>query len=86
MSIYLKLKVTERVKGKCGRRPRYNPERDGRGGIKGGCSPASLCIPFSKRGSRLTQPIATFLKKTRPLGATLEAANMTGARNKPLAD
>jgi hypothetical protein len=32
-----KLKVAERVKAKCGRHPRYNPERDGRGGIKGGC-------------------------------------------------
>lgn len=61
-----KLKVAERVKGKCERHPRYNPERDGRGGIKGGCSPVSLCIPFSKRGSRLTQPTATFLKKTDP--------------------
>ena len=33
-----KLKVAERVKAKCERHPRYNPERDGRGGIKGGCS------------------------------------------------
>jgi hypothetical protein len=33
-----KLKVTERVKAKCNRHPRYNPEREGRGGIKGGCS------------------------------------------------
>jgi hypothetical protein len=32
------LKVSERVKAKCDRHPRYNPERDGRGGIKGGCS------------------------------------------------
>ncbi len=33
-----KLKVSERVKAKCERHPRYNPERDGRGGIRGGCS------------------------------------------------
>jgi hypothetical protein len=33
-----KLKVSERVKAKCERHPRYNPERDGRGGIKEGCS------------------------------------------------
>ena len=33
-----KLKVSERVKAKCDRHPRYNPEREGRGGIKGGCS------------------------------------------------
>jgi hypothetical protein len=33
-----KLKVTERVKGKCSRHPRYNPEKDGRAGIRGACS------------------------------------------------
>jgi hypothetical protein len=33
-----KLKITERVKGKCGRHPRYNPEKDGRAGIRGACS------------------------------------------------
>src|SRR6202044_901777 len=33
-----KLKVSERVKAKCDRHPRYNPEREWRGGIKGGCS------------------------------------------------
>jgi hypothetical protein len=30
-------KVAERVKAKCERHPRYNPEREGRGGIKGVC-------------------------------------------------
>jgi hypothetical protein len=33
-----KLKLTERVKAKCSRHPRYNPEKDGRAGIRGGCS------------------------------------------------
>ena len=33
-----KLKLTERVKAKCCRHPRYNPEKDGRAGIRGGCS------------------------------------------------
>jgi hypothetical protein len=33
-----KLKITERIKAKCERHPRCNPERDGRGGIRGGCS------------------------------------------------
>lgn len=33
-----KLKVTDRVKGKCSRHPRYNPEKDGRAGIRGACS------------------------------------------------
>jgi hypothetical protein len=33
-----KLKITERVKGKCNRHPRYNPKKDGRAGIRGACS------------------------------------------------
>ena len=33
-----KLTVRERVQGKCDRHPRYNPEKGGRAGIKGGCS------------------------------------------------
>jgi len=33
-----KLKITERVKAKCSRHPRYNPVKDGRAGIRGGCS------------------------------------------------
>ena len=32
-----KLKVSERVTAKCGRHPRYNPEKEGRGAIKGAC-------------------------------------------------
>ena len=30
--------IRERVTAKCSRHPRYNPEREGRNGIKGGCS------------------------------------------------
>jgi hypothetical protein len=33
-----KLKLTERVKAKCSRHPRYNPVKDGRAGVRGGCS------------------------------------------------
>ncbi len=33
-----KLKIAERVKAKGERHPGYNPERDGRGSVKGGCS------------------------------------------------
>jgi len=33
-----KLKINERVKGKCSRHTRYNPEKDGRAGIRGACS------------------------------------------------
>lgn len=30
--------IRERVTAKCSRHPRYNPEKEGRSGIKGGCS------------------------------------------------
>ena len=61
-----KLKVAERVKAKCDRHPRYNPERDGRGGIKGGCS---TCFSlYDLHHARLTLDSAhrEFLKKTLP--------------------
>ena len=61
-----KLKVAERVKGKCERHPRYNPERDGRGGIKGGCS---ACFSlYNLQQARLTLDAAhrDFLKKAAP--------------------
>ena len=37
MKLAYKLKVAERLTAKCSRHPRYNPEKEGRGGIKGGC-------------------------------------------------
>jgi hypothetical protein len=46
-----KLKVAERVKAGCNRHPRYNPEREGRGGIKSGCSTCfSLSLIYIRRG------------------------------------
>ena len=61
-----KLKVAERVKGKSERHPRYNPERDGRGGIKGGCS---ACFSlYDLQQARLTLDVAyrDFLRKAVP--------------------
>ncbi len=33
-----KMKIAERVTAKCSHHPRYNPEKNGQGGIRGGCS------------------------------------------------
>jgi hypothetical protein len=33
-----KIKINSRVEAKCDRHIRYNPEKDGRGGIKAGCT------------------------------------------------
>ncbi len=61
-----KLRVTERVKAKCERHPRYNPERDGRGGIKGGC--ATCFSPYDLHQARVTLDSAhrEFLRKALP--------------------
>jgi hypothetical protein len=61
-----KLKVAERVKAKCERHPRYNPERDGRGGIKGGCS--TCFSPFDLHQARLSLDAAhgEFLRRASP--------------------
>lgn len=37
MKLSYKLKIAERLTAKCSRHTRYNPEKDGRAGIKGGC-------------------------------------------------
>ena len=49
-----KLKVAERIKARCERHPRYNPERDGRGGIRGGCS---TCFAHSEDWSWLPRSL-----------------------------
>ena len=48
-----KLKVSERVKAKCDRHPRYNPNAR-RGGIKGGCSTCFSLFDCIRRGYRST--------------------------------
>jgi hypothetical protein len=55
-----KLKVSERVKAKCNRHPRYNPERDGRGGIQGGCSTCFSLFAYIRRGYRWTPLTESF--------------------------
>ena len=55
-----KLKVSERVKAKCDRHPRYNSGREARGGIKGGCSTCSLSSICIRRGYRSTPLTGSF--------------------------
>jgi hypothetical protein len=61
-----KLKVSERVKAKCERHPRYNPERDGRGGIKGGCSTCFSLLDLYKARLSLDAAHRAFLRRTAP--------------------
>ena len=61
-----KLKVSERVKAKCNRHPRYNPEREGRGGIKGGCSTCFSLFDLHQARLSLDAAHREFLEEHRP--------------------
>jgi hypothetical protein len=88
-----KLKIAERVKAKCERHPRYNPERDGHGGIKGGCS--NLLLSFrSASGEAIAGRRTSGVSKkgialdagslTSEQAAVTKAERTTYARIKPL--
>jgi len=61
-----KLKVSERVKAKCDRHPRYNPEREGRGGIKGGCSTCFSLFDLHQARLSLDAAHREFLRRAAP--------------------
>ena len=61
-----KLKVSERVKAKCDRHPRYNPEREGRGGIKGGCSTCFSLFDLYQARLSLDAAHREFLRRAVP--------------------
>ena len=61
-----KLKVSKRVKAKCDRHPRYNPERDGRGGIKGGCSTCFSLFDLHQARLMLDSAHREFLRRVVP--------------------
>ena len=61
-----KLKVSERVKAKCERHPRYNPERAGRGGIKGGCSTCYSLFDLHQARLSLDAAHREFLRRALP--------------------
>ncbi len=72
-----KLKIAERVKAKCERHPRYNPERHGRGGIRGGC--ATCFSLYDLHQARLTLDCAhrDFLRKAIPWTRTIKHRSKT---------
>jgi len=61
-----KLKVSERVKAKCDRHPRYNPVREGRGGIKGGCSTCFSLFDLHQARLSLDSAHRDFLRRALP--------------------
>jgi hypothetical protein len=58
--------IKERVKAKCERHPRYNPERDGRDGIKAGCTTCWQLYDLDQARIRLDTAIHEFQRRAAP--------------------
>lgn len=61
-----KLKLAERVKAKCSRHPRYNPEKDGRAGIRGGCSTCFSLYDLQQARIALDAAQREFVRRAGP--------------------
>ncbi len=61
-----KLSVRERVSAKCERHPRYNPEKDGRAGIKGGCSACYSLYDLLQARMQLDSAVREFIRRAGP--------------------
>ena len=61
-----KLKITERVKAKCSRHPRYNPEKDGRAGIRGACSSCYSLFDLYQARLALDAAQREFIRRATP--------------------
>jgi hypothetical protein len=61
-----KLIVKERVKAKCPRHPRYNPETQGRGAIVGGCSTCSDLFDLQEARIKLDAAVHEFGRRAGP--------------------
>jgi hypothetical protein len=75
-----KLKVAERAKAKCERHPRYNPEREGRGGIKGGCSTCFSLFDLHQARLSLDAAHREFLRRATPWSHVRQPRNRTNAQ------
>ncbi len=58
--------IRERVTAKCDRHPRYNPESDGRGGIKGGCKGSYDLYDLHQARVKLDAAIHEFVRRAGP--------------------
>ena len=61
-----KRKVSEPVKAKCDRHPRYNSGREARGGIKGGCSTCFSLFDLHQARLSLDAAHREFLRRAVP--------------------
>ena len=75
--------IRERIKAKCGKHPRYNPERDGREGIRGGCSTCWQLYDLDQARIRLDTALHDFVRRAAPWTAPVKR-RVTASR--PTAD
>ena len=61
-----KVVVRESVIAKCERHPRYNPEKDGRAGIKGGCSTCFSLHDLLESRKNLDAAVREFIRRAGP--------------------
>jgi hypothetical protein len=66
MKFTYKLTVRQRVMAKCERHPRYNPEKEGRAGIKGGCSACWSLYDLHDARLRLDAAVHEFTRRAGP--------------------
>jgi hypothetical protein len=58
--------IRERVHARCERHPRYNPEKEGRDGIKGGCTTCWQLFDLDQARTRLDVAIHDFERRSAP--------------------
>ena len=66
MSFTYRLKVSESVRAKCPRHPRYNPERGGYGAIIGGCSTCRDIYSLFEARTKLDGAVREFQRRAVP--------------------
>lgn len=59
-----------RWKGKCSKHPKYNPEVDGLGGIRGGCRRCDLLLDIWTHHSKMIRLIREFGTRDEPKPAS----------------
>lgn len=60
------IKLNERIRAKCSRHPRYNPEIDGRGGITDRCAGCYSLYDLYQAKTELEDSVRQFLRRAGP--------------------
>lgn len=71
------LVIRERVLAKCNRHPRYNPEKDGRAGIKSGCLACWDLYNLHEARLKLEAAVHTFTRRAGPWAAPRRSRKIT---------